>query len=203
VTFLNWCAGEGFIDSNPAQFTNKHPEVSRERVLTDAELHKIWHTLPNSDFGDIVRLLMLTSQRKSEISDLTRDEINFDQAMITLRPERVKNHCGHYIPLSQPALAILQARPSNNGRNFVFGTGQRGFSGWGAAKRQLDAAVQLTPGWVGITRSDRRALLEYQNASPGPAQHTGATPEPAQVPPTRAAPLRDSGPPFLPMRWNA
>jgi integrase len=149
VTFLNWCAGEAFVDSNAALLTNRNPEAARERLLTDAELHKIWRALPDSDFGSIVKLLALTAQRKSEISGLAWDEIDFDQAMISLPPSRTKNHCWHYIPLSQPALALLQAQPRGNDRSLVFGRreSERGFSGWGHAKRVLDAAVQI-PGWV-------------------------------------------------------
>jgi integrase len=161
VTFLNWCAGEGFIDSNPAQFTNKNPEQGRSRVLSDAELAKIWYALPpaGDDFADIVRLLMLTGQRRSEIGDLERSEIDFDRAVITLPPARTKNKRQHIIPLSAPALAILQARPQHNGRQLVFGKGQGGFSGFGECKEKLDQAIQI-PAWTlhDIRRSVATAL---------------------------------------------
>jgi integrase len=142
--FLNWCVGEGFIESNPAQFTNKNPEKPRERVLSDAELRKVWLALPQGDYGDIVRLLALTGQRLSEIGDLNWDEIDLDRGVITLASSRTKNRRQHTIPLSAPALAILKARPQN-GRAFVFGRAQAGFGGWGHCKEQLDAAVQIPP----------------------------------------------------------
>src|SRR6478735_8691847 len=34
IKFLNWCAGEGYIDSNPAQLVNKNPERPRDRLLS-------------------------------------------------------------------------------------------------------------------------------------------------------------------------
>ena len=44
--FLNWCAREGYIDSNPAAYTNKAAENGgRDRLLTDAELVAIWREL--------------------------------------------------------------------------------------------------------------------------------------------------------------
>jgi integrase len=149
VTFLNWCAGEGFIDSNPAQFTNKNPEQGRTRVLSDSEWKKIWLALPppGDDFGDIIRLLAFTGQRRSEIGDLAHDEINFEHATVTLPPARTKNKREHIVPLSAPALAILQARSRNNGRQLVFGKGQGGFSGFGECKEKLDQAIQI-PAWT-------------------------------------------------------
>jgi integrase len=148
VKFLSWCAGEGFIDANPAQFTNKNPEVARDRVLSLGELATVWRGAPEGDYGDCLRLLLLTGQRETEIGDLRWDEIDFDRAVITLPPQRTKNRRWHTIPLSAPAIAILQARPLN-GRALVFGRGNgaRGFSGWGHAKRRLDAVVHL-PKWV-------------------------------------------------------
>jgi integrase len=134
VTFLTWCAGEGFIDANPATFTNKNPEQTRDRVLSEAELRKIWHAAPASDFGDIIRLLMLTAQREREISELAWHEIDFDRAVITLPPARVKNGRRHTIPLSDAAAEILKGRTPRPDRELVFGLGQGGFSNWGKAK---------------------------------------------------------------------
>jgi integrase len=147
VKFLSWCAGEGFIDANPATFTNKNPEVARERVLANAELRKLWQALPEGDYGDIVRLLMLTGQREREIGDLRWEEIDLDRSTITLPPARTKNRQWHVVPLSAPALAILKARQRNPERNLVFGIGQgqRGFSGWSRAKTRLDVAVAIEP----------------------------------------------------------
>ena len=88
---------------------------------------------------------MLTAQRRAEISNLQRDEVDLDQAVITLPPARTKNRTTHYVPLSPPALAILKARPRDNGPQLIFGRGDGGFSGWAHAKRQLDAAVQIAP----------------------------------------------------------
>ena len=146
VKFLSWCAGEGFIDANPAMFTNKNPEQTRDRVLTDAELRKIWLAFGDGDYADILRLLTLTGQREREISELRFDEIDFDRALITLSPARTKNRRWHNIPLSGTALEILKKRQPFNGRALVFGTGQGGFSGWNKAKIKLDERAKVT-GW--------------------------------------------------------
>ena len=61
----------------------------RERVLSEAELAEVWDALEavgqsNSQsashpYSDIVRLLILTGQRRQEIGALRWDEIDFDR----------------------------------------------------------------------------------------------------------------------------
>jgi integrase len=162
VKFLNWCAGEGFIDSNPATFTNKNPEQERARVLSGAELQKIWDALPEGDFGDIIKLLALTGQRRNEIGQLRWDEVDLDRAVITLPGARTKNGRQHVIPLAAKARGILTARWERRDpdRTLVFGIGQGGFSGWADCKRLLDDKVKL-PHWV--IHDLRRAVATGMN----------------------------------------
>jgi integrase len=144
--FLNWAIGEGFLDVNVALQTNKNEEVKRERVLNDKELRQVWAALPNGDYGDILKLLILTGARREEIAQLRWREIDLDAKVINLPGSRTKNHLPHIIPLSRPALAILKNR-EQNGREFVFGIGAKGFAGWSKSKERLDAEVLLDP-WV-------------------------------------------------------
>jgi integrase len=142
---LNWCAREGLTDSNPAAFTNKRAEVSRDRVLNDGELKAIWAALPAGDYGDIVRLLLLTGQRRAEIADLSWNEIDFERGLILLPASRTKNGREHVIPMSGPVRAILEARRQIYGRDLVFGLWSSvGGFGFGEPKRHLDEAVAGT-----------------------------------------------------------
>lgn len=142
--FFRWAAGEGLVENNPVLFTNRNAEKPRERALTDAELATVWNALPNDDFGDILKLLILTGQREREISDLRWDEIDFERNAIVLPPERTKNGRRHSIPMSSMVRAILEARPQN-GREFIFGRGANGFSGWSKSKRRLDETLKIPP----------------------------------------------------------
>jgi integrase len=145
--FLNWCIGEGYCDVNAAAQTNKHEEVARSRVLSDAELRTIWRALPeDSDYSDLIRLLILTGQRLREVANLTWSEVDLDNATITLPPSRTKNHKQHIVPLSAPALNILKGRGQD--RDLVFGRGIRGFQGFSKAKRLLDERAKLKAPWV-------------------------------------------------------
>lgn len=70
-TLFVWPIDQGFCDLNPTMHIKaRATNGSRERALSDQELAEVWHACPDSDFGKIVRLLILTGQRKTEIGDL-------------------------------------------------------------------------------------------------------------------------------------
>jgi integrase len=126
---FNWAIGQGLTESNPVVGTIKHEEKARKRVLSVPELVAIWHALDDItnnyiriDYAGIVRVLMLTGQRRLEIGELRfceiRDEETFiDEGLpitgpaIVLPPERTKNGCKHIVPLSKPAQTILLTYP--------------------------------------------------------------------------------------------
>ena len=140
-----WAIGEGLCETNPVVGTNKADEGKpRERVLSDAELAFIWNAAPDRDHGHIVKLLMLTGQRRDEIGSLRWSEIDMAAKTITLPGERTKNGRGHTIPLSKDALAILAAIPRRDGRDLLFGDAAGGFRGWGKAKDYLDDQLGKT-----------------------------------------------------------
>jgi integrase len=134
---------EGLLDANPVQGTAKLDEGgSRERVLTQQELAELWSVLdaePNPQFADIVRLLILTGQRREEVGSLRWSEVEGDR--VILPPERTKNSRQHEVPLSRLAKTILARQPKRKGRDYIFGIGEAGFSGWSDCKARLDEAL--------------------------------------------------------------
>lgn len=145
--FFTWTVKEGLLEINPVAGTRKAEEGrSRERVLSDAELAEIWAELEADQFGDIVRLLALTGQRREEIGGLRWCEIDLEHGVITLAAARTKNSREHIVPLSPLALSILERQPRRKSadgkpRDFVFGLGKGGFSGWSDCKAALDERV--------------------------------------------------------------
>jgi integrase len=129
-------------ETNPVQGTGKADEGNgRDRVLTQDELRKLWLNLGDGHFADIVRLLLLTGQRRSEIGGLTWTEVDFGRKLIVLSPERTKNSRQHEVPLSAQALAILERQPRRNSTEFVFSK----YMGWDAAKAKLDQRLDIAP----------------------------------------------------------
>src|SRR6516164_9502389 len=140
--FFSWCRTEGLLDANPVAGTAKATEGgSRERVLTPEELRTLWRGLRDDPFSNVVRLLLLTGQRRNEIGHLQWSEIDFARKMIVLPAERVKNSRQHEVPLPTQALAILERLPRRNTSDYLFG--KRGFTKWDHAKKQLDQRVSI------------------------------------------------------------
>jgi integrase len=143
-----WAIKAGLVEHNPVVGTLKGEEASRERVLSPAELAAIWHATAELSAHDaIVRLLMLTGARKSEVGGLAWPEIDKPMGLWLLSAERTKNKRPHEIPLSTQALAILREFPQLPRCDYVFGRrGQTPFSGWSRCKERLDARIAKQQG---------------------------------------------------------
>jgi integrase len=142
-----WAIGEGLCETNPVDGTNKASEEQpRDRVLSDAELAAIWNADTQGDYGNIVKLLALTAQRREEIGSLRWSELEGEgeKALIALPAERTKNNRQHDVPLSKVARSILDAVPRRGERDLIFGEGAGGFSGWSKAKAALDEVLGKT-----------------------------------------------------------
>jgi len=173
---------QGIVTNNPVINTGKFPERSRERTLTDDELRVIWTEAGDDHYGSIVKLLLLTGQRADEMASLRRTEVGkaevpktrvdgierpaFTIDAIELPAERTKNKRPHIVPLSQLALAIIEKQQGDrvNGdgtmRDFMFGRGDGGFSGWSKCKERLDERVLKGLRKIAADRGDQK-LLAY------------------------------------------
>jgi integrase len=149
--FFSWAIGEGLTDSTPVLGTNKATaEISRDRVLTEEELAAIWQESGAGDYGAIVRLLILTGQRREEVGGMLWSEIDAagapGGAVWRIGPGRTKNGLPHDVPLSTAALAVLEGLERREGRDLVFGSRVGAFQGWSNAKSALDGRVSTALG---------------------------------------------------------
>lgn len=89
---FTWAMGEGLAESNPVVGTNKPAdEKARDRVLNDTELRTVWRACRNDTYGRIVRLLLLTGQRRDEVGSMSEVELDLAAAVWTIPAERTKN----------------------------------------------------------------------------------------------------------------
>lgn len=141
-----WAISEGMAEANPVAGTNKREEKPRERVLGNDELRAIWQACSDDDHGRIVRLLLLTGQRREEIAAMAWSELSLERVLWTMPGARTKNGRPHEVPLSDATAAILGAVQKRPGRDLLFGEGEGPFSGWSHCKARLDERIAAARG---------------------------------------------------------
>ena len=158
--FFSWCAEEGLLGenpSNPVTHTRKGKTNHRDRLLTLEEMREIWQaTADQTDaYNQIVRLLMLTGQRRTQFGSLQESEVWFQGlpypevqfgpvffwAPKRMKTQRQKSTKQHRLPMTKKVMDILLARPEVAGRPLFFGEGKGGFQGWSKAKAALDERI--------------------------------------------------------------
>jgi integrase len=144
-----WAIGKDLLLENPFAGLKLAAVASRERVLSDEELVAIWGaTRGPGVYNAIVRMLILTGQRREEVAGMTWGEIAPDLSTWTIPAGRTKNGVAHIVPLPPQAQAIISSahrmatdnadEKADDELEFVF-RGRAGvFNGFSKAKTTLD-----------------------------------------------------------------
>lgn len=142
---FNWARERGDIDRSPFDGFKGPPNVpSRDRVLSDHELKLIWKasTGLGRTFGPMIRLLMVTGQRREEVAGLDWKELHRPASEWVIPAARSKNGKAHTVPLSEIAITQLDALAGGKEwpeKGLVFTTtGSTPASGHSRAKQRLD-----------------------------------------------------------------
>lgn len=116
-TIFDWSIAEGLReDRNPVDLVEKGLPKQRDRAQHLAALP--WRELPAlirrieavDGMGALaLRFAILTAARSGEVRGAAWDEIDLDAAVWTVPGERMKAGLEHRVPLSAPALAVLEA----------------------------------------------------------------------------------------------
>ena len=107
--------GQGGVQPRDGHRGLRHARA--DRVLTDGELAAIWAADEDgTDFGLILRLLLWTGARRSEVGGMRWSELA--DGTWTVPGTRTKNHRPLVLPLPRQALAALQAHPRGVGRTW-------------------------------------------------------------------------------------
>src|SRR3546814_4183157 len=123
------------------------PVKPRDRWLADVELGRIWAAAPHTHpcFGPIVRLLIVTGQRREEVSGMDWKELDRSSRFWTLPGERTKNGEPNSIPLNLLAISELDRLAGGelwprHGRVFATSSGA-GFTAYAKGKLKLDRLI--------------------------------------------------------------
>jgi len=116
----------GMVPANPfTKLPIPQGIARRERVLSDAELVALWRACCEGEFGKTVRLLILTGARRTEVAQMTRDELDLDAKVWKLPRERTKNGIPHEVPLPKQVLAVIESAPRIVGSPYILTTNGR------------------------------------------------------------------------------
>ena len=127
--FYNWCIDHELLDRNP--FARRKVKFeARDRLLSDDEISAIW-AVDQRPFSDIVKLLILTGQRRNQIWRFDPGWIEGDE--LTFPASIMKSSRQHTIPVSGYG-KLLPSSPFS-------------FNSWSKSKRRLDRACGVTD-WV-------------------------------------------------------
>lgn len=160
---FDWCINakaedtgkpQRLITVNPATDVAKmvekdDSEDDEGRTLSDAEIKALWIATEDSpQFGNAVRLLLLTGTRRNEVAQAVWDEFDLAAGTWKIPGVRTKNGKTHTVFLSPEALAVVAAVPKIDGAEYLFPSakGDTPVSGFSKHKIALDKASGVT-GW--------------------------------------------------------
>jgi len=121
-----------WLDRNPAKGIERYAEEKRERYLKPDEIQRLSQAFADyvtlaprpsqaQRASDAIRLLMLTGARRSEVLSATWNMFDFDDGVWTKPSSHTKQKKTHRVPLSPPALQLLQdIKERNPSSTYVF-----------------------------------------------------------------------------------
>jgi len=119
----NWGIDRGYIESSPLNgIKSPAREIPRDRVLKDEELLAIWRALDSFSwrFSSMVRLLMLTAQRRTEVAAAHWCEFDLRGRLWSIPRERMKAAAVHDVPLTEDVIELLHHLPRVPSSDYLF-----------------------------------------------------------------------------------
>ena len=186
---LNFAVDHDWIDANPAaRVRPPSPEVSRERVLTDDELRRIWRLLDHVPttaerpapgrkavidpadpycpvspvIADVVRVRVLSAQRGGEVARMAWGDLDAERRWWTIPGTITKNGKAHRVPITDRVRDIINRQPR---------TGPLVFSGSGASvadtAKKAPGTLARVLGLVDVRGHDLRRSAATRMAEAG------------------------------------
>jgi integrase len=156
--FFSWLIGPGrsslhsrLKTGNPAAGIEPPAhETRRDRVLTNAEIVSLWKALDaeGGPFAQLVRVMLLTGQRRGEVAGMSRSEVDFDNRLWTMPSVRTKNRLPHVVPLSDQVASILLSMHEIAGSYMFTISGRKPVANFYQPKARLDKRMKPATPWT-------------------------------------------------------
>jgi len=178
--FFNWCVERSILPASPCDHISRQriigPTPPRQRMLSNDEVRAFWNATGQLGYpsGPMLRMLLLTGQRKAEVSEAQWSEFDLANKIWTIPKERFKSDATHLVPLSDTVMALLEELPRWNGGDFLFSTtgGRRPARNGSEVKQKLDLLMGNPPPWV---IHDLRRVVRSQLAALRVQDHIAET----------------------------
>lgn len=161
---FNWAVNRDLVPVNPCERIPAPAKTNeRDRILANGEIKAVIDAtfkLP-PPFGAMIRLMVLTGQRRSEVAKMRWSDISGD--LWTIPRDTVKKDRAHSVPLSPTAVANIRSLPFFTADGYVFTTsgGERPSSNFAKVKKELDRISGVTDWRLhDIRRTVRSKLAE-------------------------------------------
>jgi integrase len=120
---------EGVVDANvTAGIKLPRPETPRDRYLKADEIRRFWNGLDDAVMTKqiklILRLLLVTGQRRGEVVGLHWDELDVEGSLWELPAARTKSRRANRVPLTPLAWEIIHATGTTDGYVFARAGGE-------------------------------------------------------------------------------
>jgi integrase len=149
-------------------------ERAQTRILSDDEIRLVWRQAEsNSTFGALVRLLLLTGQRREKVASMRWEHLR-DGIWYMPKAKREKG-VGGDLRLPEKAIDIINAQPRFLSTEYVLAGRVVGthFRGYGKAKAAFDAKLPPMPQWgLHDLRRTARSLMARAGVRPDVAERT-------------------------------
>ena len=171
----NWYASrhDDYVSPFTRGMRRTDPETrKRARILDDDQIRMLWKaTEDGGRFAAIVRLLLLTAQRRDNVAAMRWDDLSVN-GVWTIHADRRAKGTGGVLVLPEMALQIIRAQPRVGDNPFIFaGNGMGPFSGFSKAKRELDAKLREGAPWIlHDLRRSARSLMARAGVRPDVAE---------------------------------
>jgi integrase len=154
----------------------------RKGQLTDLELRYLLRALDHEQslFAPLIRLLILTGQRRAEVAGMRWSELrdlDSGSPLWEIPGNRTKNKHAHLVPLSTMVSRLLSSLPRVGDLVFTT-TGDTPMSGFGKVKARLDARIDtlrntdsLSPMAPWTLHDLRRTMVTVMNEKLGISPH--------------------------------
>jgi integrase len=147
---FSWLLEHRKVTANPCRGVRPpRPAKARDRYLSDSEIISLWHAAgaERPEFGNIIKLLLLTGCRLNEVAGMRWEELSEDCRTWTIPSQRTKNKRAHVVPLPELATCSLFGQHRGSGYVFTTNNGRTRVGSFNTIKKRLDDRMRPAQPW--------------------------------------------------------